>query len=817
MAIPLATSRRASRFGWLLAALSLPVALAVVPPAHAASADLVISEVYGGGGNSGAVLTNDFIELANAGTTPLSLDGYSVQYISASPGASTTWQVTPLGGTVPAGGRFLVQEAAGSGGTLALPAPDTVGTIPMSGTNGTVALVAGTTALTCKTAADCAADATVKDLVGFGSAVVREGTAAPVLSNTTSAARATLVDTDVNSADFKSGVPTPTNAAGQTVDVGNPGGEPPAAKRIRDIQGNTRISPLNGQTVKDVPGVVTGVRASGSKGFWIQDPEPDADPATSEGVFVYTDADPTVEIGDSVLVSGKVTEYRPGGGANQTLTEISGPTVTKVSAGGTLPAAEAIGPDTLPGAYVAQPGGSIESLPLEPAKYTLDWYEAREGMRVSVSDTRVVSPANEYDEVWVETKPGQNPTPRGGVIYKSYETPNNGRLKIITMSGDAPQVDVGDTLTGTSAGPLDYQRYGGYTMIASQIGAERDGGIRKQVVKRHKRGSLSIATYNVENLAATNADSKFARLAQGVVGNLASPDIVALEEIQDDNGPTGDGTVGAAATLDKFTASIKAAGGPSYQWRQIDPVDGEDGGQPGGNIRQAFLFNPKRVDFVDREGGDATTAVTVVKGKKKNDVRLSVSPGRVNPGSEAWEDSRKPLAGEFVFHGEKYFVIANHFASKGGDDSLHGRYQPPTRSSEVQRLKQAGELNAFVKELGAASSGEAKVVVLGDINDFQFSPVMNTLTGGGADLFNLIGTLPEDERYSYVFDGNSQALDHILVSPSIKGYSYGVVHINTEFHDKASDHDPQVVHLPPGCDDGKPASRCEAPLPYKTK
>ncbi|GAA2726643.1 lamin tail domain-containing protein [Actinocorallia aurantiaca] len=817
MTTPLAAPRRASRFGWLLAALSLPVALAAAPPAHAASADLLISEVYGGGGNSGAVLTNDFIELANAGTAPLSLDGYSVQYISASPGASTTWQVTPLGGTVPAGGRFLVQEAAGSGGTLALPAPDAVGSIPMSATNGTVALVAGTDALTCKTAADCAADASVKDLVGFGSAVVREGTAAPVLSNTTSSARSALVDTDVNSADFRSGVPTPTNAAGQTVDVEGPGGEPPAAKRIRDVQGTTRISPLNGQNVADVPGVVTGVRASGSRGFWIQDPEPDADPATSEGVFVYTDAVPAVEAGDSVLVSGRVTEYRPGGGANQTLTEITAPTVTKTGSGNALPDAAAIGPGTLPGAYVAQPGGSVEGLPLAPSQSTLDWFEAHEGMRVSVADTRVVSAANEYGEMWVETEPGQNPTPRGGVIYKSYETPNNGRIKIIPMAGDAPKVDVGDTLKGTSAGPLDYQQYGGYTMIASQVGTERDGGLKRQAVKRHKAGSLSIATYNVENLAATNDDAKFARLAEGVVGNLASPDIVALEEIQDDNGPTGDGTVGAEKTLAKFAAAIQKAGGPKYRWRQIDPVDGADGGQPGGNIRQAFLFDPERVDFVDREGGDATTAVAVVKGKKKNDVRLSVSPGRVNPGSDAWESSRKPLAGEFVFHGEKYFVIANHFASKGGDDALHGRYQPPTRGSEVQRLKQAGELNAFVKELSTASSGKAKVVVLGDINDFQFSPVMTTLTGGGADLFNLMGTLPENERYSYVFDGNSQALDHILVSPSIKGYSYGVVHINAEFSDKASDHDPQVVHLPPGCDGGKPAFLCKAPLPYKTK
>ena len=277
--------------------------------------------------------------------------------------------------------------------------------------------------------------------------------------------------------------------------------------------------------------------------------------------------------------------------------------------------------------------------------------------------------------------------------------------------------------------------------------------------------------------------------------NLNSPDIVALEEIQDNNGPTNDGTVAADQTLDLFTAAIVAAGGPQYEWRQIDPVDLADGGEPGGNIRVGFLFNPARVTFVDRPGGDATTAVEVVAGPNRKP-RLSVSPGRIDPASSAWTNSRKPLVGEFVFNDKTIFVVANHFNSKGGDQPLFGRFQPPTRSSEVQRLAQATEVREFVGAIQTFDRN-ANIVVLGDINDFEFSPTVDKLTEGGA-LVALMKTLPVNERYSYVFQGNSQTLDQILVGGRMKTIDYDVVHINAEFFDQASDHDPQVVRIKPG-------------------
>ncbi|MCX4762501.1 lamin tail domain-containing protein [Streptomyces sp. NBC_01275] len=780
-------------------------AITSLPAAYATpSATAVISEVYGGGGNSGATLTRDFVELGNAGSAGYDLSGYSVQYLPGSASSSSAWQVTALSGSVAPGGRFLVAEGAGSGGTTALPTPDATGSIAMSATTGTIALVSGTTALSCKTAADCAADSRIVDLVGYGSAVVREGSG-PVTgaSNTASVARGSaLADTDDNAVDLAAGTPSPVNSAGETPgsgdggDGGDGGGSPtePGTVRIHDIQGATRLSPLAGQTVTRVPGIVTGVRTSGSKGYWIQDPTPDADSRTSEGVFVYTgSAAPAVAVGDSVLVSGKVSEYYPSS-TSQSVTELTGPTATVLSSGNALPAAVALDPSSVPDGYApTADGGSIESLALEPAVYAQDFYEASEGMRVTFADARVVGASDAYGELWVTVKPDENPTVRGGTLYSSYDQPNTGRLEVMSLDTAAafPSANVGDELSGTTVGPLDYSTYGGYNVQATQLGARVDNGLEQEVTRRQKSDELAVATYNVENLDALDSQEKFDRLAEGVAVNLSSPDIVALEEIQDDNGATNDGTVTSEATLKRFTDAVRAAGGPRYQWRYISPTNDEDGGEPGGNIRQVFLFNPKRVSFTDRAGGDATTATSVVKTKKG--ARLTYSPGRIDPTNDAWDSSRKPLVGEFVFRGESVFVIANHFTSKGGDQPLHGRYQPPSRSSETQRAAQAAEVNSFVKSLLAADR-DAKAVVLGDLNDYEFSQTVTTLTAGKV-LKPLITTLPADQRYTYVYDGNSQTLDHILTSPAVTHFDYDVVHINAEFADQASDHDPQIVRI----------------------
>jgi len=577
-----------------------------------------------------------------------------------------------------------------------------------------------------------------------------------------------------------------------------------APVRIHDIQGHSRISPLNGQPVGGVPGIVTGVRSWGSsKGFWLQDPQPDDDPATSEGIFVSTESAPKVAVGDSVVVAGQITEYYPGGSESgaQSVTRITRPTATVLSSGNPLPAPVVLHDRDIPQVYAptapAGAGGNIESLPLEPKKYALDLYESLEGMRVEIDDARVVGPTSKYHEVWVTAKPSQNPTPRGGTIYTGYDAPNSGRIKVQSLIPFAdhpfPEANTGDTLAGPTVGPLDYDQYGGYTIEATALGALKSGGIKPQITRPQRTNELALATYNVENLAPGDSDTKFAKLAAGIVVNLAAPDIVALEEIQDNDGAKDDGVVAADKTVQKFIDAIKAAGGPAYDWRSISPQNDTDGGQPGGNIRQVLLFNPARVSFTDIPGGDATTpdGLSTVKGKEQ----LTASPGRIAPEDPAWKDSRKPLVGQFSFRGRTVFVIANHFDSKRGDQGLDSRFQPPTRASEVQRLEQARVENNFVKKLLAADK-DADVVVLGDLNDYQFSPAVQALTAGGL-LRDLVDTLPAEERYSYVYNGNSQALDHILVSPGVRHADYDIVHINAEFSQQTSDHDPQVARIEP--------------------
>ncbi|GAB1330348.1 endonuclease/exonuclease/phosphatase family protein [Streptomyces sennicomposti] len=572
--------------------------------------------------------------------------------------------------------------------------------------------------------------------------------------------------------------------------------------RIHDIQGTTRTSPYAGQKVTDVAGIVTGVRGYGSsKGFWMQDPTPDADPATSEGVFVFTSSAPKVAVGDAVTVTGTVSEYVPGGASsgNQSVTEITKPVVTVVSSGNAVPAPVVVDARSVPAAYTPAgdpaANGSIGGLTLRPTKYALDYYESLEGMNVKVADARVVTGTDPYSELWVTVKPYEHRSRRGGTVYGSYDSQNTGRLQIQSLgsTADFPVANVGDTLTGSTVGPLDYNQYGGYTLVASQLGALQSGGLKRETTAKQSRGELAVATYNVENLDPS--DTTFDAHASAIVHNLNAPDIVSLEEIQDDNGATDDGTVGAGKTVTKLIDAIIAAGGPRYEWRSIDPVNDQDGGEPGGNIRQVFLFNPARVSFTDRPGGDSTTAVGVTEVHGK--AALTASPGRIDPASDAWKSSRKPLAGEFVFRGRTVFVIANHFASKGGDQGLTAQYQPPVRSSEVQRHLQATEVNAFVKDILKVQKN-ADVIALGDMNDFEFSDTAKILEGRG-ELWSAIKSLPKNERYTYDYQGNQQVLDQVLVSPSIRrgDFAYDSVHINSEFHDQISDHDPQVLRFRP--------------------
>ena len=194
-----------------------------------------------------------------------------------------------------------------------------------------------------------------------------------------------------------------------------------------------------------MPGIVTGVRTSGSRGYWIQDPDADASPATSEGIFVFTSS-PGVAVGDSVLVSGTVSDFYPlapgdtvAATSNLSVTEIgSSPSVIVRSHGNALPAPEVIGASTLPDKYAPDlNGANIESTPITPDRSALDFWESREGMRVQVDDARVVGPSNDFGEQFVTTKPTQAATYRGGTEIVAENAIPSGRVEVV--AGHRPQ------------------------------------------------------------------------------------------------------------------------------------------------------------------------------------------------------------------------------------------------------------------------------------------------------------------------------------------------------------------------------------------
>jgi predicted extracellular nuclease len=796
-----------------LALIGSGLSLAAPAAAVDTGSNVVITEVYGGGGNSGAPFNKDYIELYNRASTPVDLTGWSVQYSSA---AGTTWQSTPLTGSISAGSFYEISESGGATGAD-LPTPDVVGTLALSATSGKVALVSDSaTALAC--GATCSDATGVVDFVGYGTANDSAGTPTPALSNTVSAQRITspLADTGNNKTDFVVAAPTPrapTAPASGGTDCGATPIPPaciPGTMTIQDVQGDGFKSTLLGQTVTRVPGVVTAVSAGSSRGFWIQEQDPDATRVSaSSGAFVFTSS-ASVSVGDDVLVTGKVNEYYPlssgetlADTASLSTTEIDPTLVTTVSTGDPLPAPVVITPTTVPDLYAPTvSGGNIEALTtVDPTDSALEFWEAHEGMRVEVDDARVVGPGDvQYGEIYVTTKPSQLATPRGGTYIAGYDSVPSGRLLVQPLNGVVPPANVGDVLTGATIGPVDWSTFGGYDIAATTTGSWQDNGLTATSATPQASDQLAIATYNVENLAPSDPDSKYAALAKGVVTNLASPDIISVEEIQDNSGATDDGVVAADQTLTKFTAAITAAGGPNYQWTEIDPINDADGGEPGGNIRVVFLYNPARVSLDSVPGGSTSTGVTVTAAPDGT-ADLSASPGLIDPTNAAWTASRKPLVAEFVFQGKKVIVVGNHLVAKLGDQNSDGRFQPAARVSEVQREQQTTVLNGFVKSVLAVDPN-ANLVLAGDFNDYQFSPAVTTLTDNGATLTDLIGTLPENQRYTYAYNGISQVLDHIFVTKALSSagsaaVQYDVIHVNSEFANQASDHDPQVVRIRP--------------------
>ena len=214
-----------------------------VPAARSASPDVVVSQVFAGGGNAGAPFASDFVELFNRGSTAVDVSGWTIQYASAS---GSTWQATALTGSIAPGRHYLVQLASGGAVGAALPTPDATGTANLAVSGGKVAVVRDATALTCgASAGSCAGVASIADLVGYGSAVDYEGAGpAPAIDNATAATRGGdgCADTDVNSADFAAAAPAPRNSSSSPTTCGS--APPPAGGVSQGATVDVDIQPV---------------------------------------------------------------------------------------------------------------------------------------------------------------------------------------------------------------------------------------------------------------------------------------------------------------------------------------------------------------------------------------------------------------------------------------------------------------------------------------------------------------------------------------------------------------------------------------------
>ena len=561
------------------------------------------------------------------------------------------------------------------------------------------------------------------------------------------------------------------------------GGE---AIAIHDVQGRGAESSRVGQEVT-VEGVVTAVL---EEGFFLQSLRGDWSRASSEGLFVST-AGPSPDPGDVVRVNGTVAECR------RSKRELS---VT------TLEVADAETPFELLERRTTLP----EPVPLRALPTllprALEAWESLEGMLVETTSAQVVGPTDRFGEavLLLDGNATRNlpRTPRGGLalVAPVADAPFPFRVVIDDALAPLPPMSVGARLEEPIMGVVDY-RYGTYRLLpfATPVVAEAAADRALPTTPESPSSTLSLATFNLENLDLGDEPARFRRLAEVVVGALGSPDLVGLQEIQDDSGARDDGTVSSDGAHRRLITAITALGGPSYLFREVRPLDNRDGGAPGANIRASLLVRKDRgIVPVDRPGEDPARATAVAFLDEAGRPAVSPSPGRLGLDDRAFSDTRKPLVVQLEIDGEPLFVIVCHLSSKRGDDLPFGAVQPPRRASEPQRIAQARSIARFVSDLTTLDRA-VRVVVLGDLNDFHFSAPLAELESAG--LTNALLALPPEQRYTYVHQGVSQALDHVLLSPSLLAAGSPEViipHVGSEqpAARRVSDHDPLLVRIP---------------------
>jgi len=610
---------------------------------------------------------------------------------------------------------------------------------------------------------------------------------------------------------------------------------------IYEIQGAGHVSPLvDTLDLDDLPedtvvvegeGVTTSgvVTAIANDGFYMQDPIGDGEIATSDAIFVSTGSAPEVEIGNAVEVQGRVVEVFPGDSdsRNLPLTQIATATVEIIEvAPAVVPTPTLIGTDgRMPPSEVIDDDAFTS---FDPVLDGIDFFESIENMLVSLPEAAAIAPTNRFGEVFtVADVNAATGISERGTLNISPDDFNPEKIQIdadFTVSGgfDVPFVDVGAGISGVE-GVISYD-FGNYQIVPTGPFDVTEGPLLEPETTPivDDEDSFTVATYNVLNLDPNEedgdtdiADGRFDAIAAQIVGNLNTPDIIGLQEVQDNSGADDDGTVAADVTLQTLVDAILAAGGPEYAFIDNDLItDGASGGQPGGNIRTAFLYNPERVDALV-DGNIAEFDGLQDEGQPFEGARLPIAnifrfTGEANPSFD--EDPGLDSATDFV-------IVNNHFSSKGGSAPILGTEQPfearqeevevngslDERQAQAQAVRDIFEARYDLDDLGGVST-----LFMGDLNEFEFvSPVSQILTApefaeDGSEstrpLLNTTELLPEDERYTFNFQGNSQAIDHILLNAAGEALlkAVDIVNLNSEFAEtpqRASDHDPVVVSL----------------------
>jgi len=598
---------------------------------------------------------------------------------------------------------------------------------------------------------------------------------------------------------------------------------------IYDIQGTSHVSQYVGVEVETC-GVVTAVAFNG---YYLQDPAGDDNDATADGLFVFQFGN-LPEAGDLLRVRDTVTEFIPGGPStgNLSITQLSFPRVLSREPGHALPEPVIIGrsgrippnrivisDDELPVNLQIEDEAAMNEF--DPSEDGIDFYESLEGMLVTVEAPVAVSAIRQFGsfsaEVFVLANNGADIAPqdarttRGGIELqpdpdnRGDQNPERVQIQFdgtLFGSTDYPSIKVGDRL-GDVTGVMGYS-FGNFEVNALGPVSITPSGIEPETIRGRALGRLSIATYNVLNLSAVpRDDAQRTVVGEHIARNLGAPDIVALQEIQDNNGDISDcsgdtapcaGVLDASETLSALVDAVEAAGGPAYEFLTVDPLvettdDNRDdpdtfGGISLGNIRNAFLYNRARVDLVSFAG--LTRDELASRG-------VSVRT--------AFDRSRDPLLGVFEFRGEQVTVVNNHFSSRFGSTPVFGGPQPFVQAAEDARESQSLAMHELVVEIMGDDPG-ARVVVLGDLNTFEFTNDLDTIlpgTGDNAVLQRLRNR--DDNAYTFIFEGNSQNLDHVFVTRALApGAQADVVHVNVDFPRLftdvvGSDHEPIVTRL----------------------